>query len=377
MVKTQRPNGPKDGRPRRPEPRPAPAGERAAPRRDEPRRDESRRDESRREEPRGPARPSAAPKPARPVPRPLGPRRVREVVGTILASDGWDDYALLDMGAGEKLERYGALTVVRPEPQAMGPRRLAPAVWEAAGAAFTGDVDEEGPGRWKTAPGIGETWEMAVLGVPFVCRLTSFRHVGVFPEQVEHWRWMAERIADRPRPARILNLFGYTGLASLVAARAGAEVTHVDASKKAVAWGRENQALAGLDAAPIRWIVDDAVKFCEREVRRGRLYDGILLDPPRFGRGPDGEVWNLTDDLPHMLDLVRAILAPGPSFAILTAYAIRASFLSIHELAADLLGDRAGRLESGELALRETGLPGTPGRLLSTSMFARFEGDPA
>ncbi|WP_207620509.1 class I SAM-dependent methyltransferase, partial [Oharaeibacter diazotrophicus] len=323
------------------------------------------------------ARPSAAPKPARPVPLPLGARRVRETVGTILASDGWDDYALLDMGAGEKLERYGALTVVRPEPQAMGPRRLAPAVWEAAGAAFTGDVDEEGPGRWKTAPGIGETWEMAVLGVPFVCRLTSFRHVGVFPEQVEHWRWMAERIADRPRPARILNLFGYTGLASLVAARAGAEVTHVDASKKAVAWGRENQALAGLDAAPIRWIVDDAVKFCEREVRRGRLYDGILLDPPRFGRGPDGEVWNLTDDLPHMLDLVRAILAPGPSFAILTAYAIRASFLSIHELAADLLGDRPGRLESGELALRETGLPGTAGRLLSTSMFARFQGDPA
>ncbi len=127
---------------------------------------------------------------------------MRESVGTILPTEGWEDYTLLDMGAGEKLERYGALTVVRPEPQAMGPRRLAPEVWAVAGAAFTGDVEEEGPGRWKTAPGIGETWEMSVLGIPFICRLTSFRHVGVFPEQIEHWRWMADRIAGRARRGR-------------------------------------------------------------------------------------------------------------------------------------------------------------------------------
>jgi 23S rRNA (cytosine1962-C5)-methyltransferase len=308
------------------------------------------------------------------VPGPLGPRRVAETVGAVLVTPGWEDYALLDMGVGEKLERYGSLTLVRPEPQAMGPRRLSPAVWQGAGAAFTGDVEEEGPGRWKSAPGIGESWEMAVLGIPFICRLTSFRHVGIFPEQIEHWTWMADRIRAAGGRPRLLNLFGYTGLASLVAASAGAEVTHVDASKKAVAWGRENQALAGLDAAPIRWIVDDAVKFCEREVRRGRLYDGILLDPPRFGRGPDGEVWSLAEDLPHMLDLVRQILAPGSSFAILTAYAIRASHIAFHELMADLIGDRPGRLVSGELAVRETGLPGTQGRMLSTSMFSRFEG---
>ncbi|HUG63493.1 MAG TPA: class I SAM-dependent methyltransferase [Methylomirabilota bacterium] len=305
---------------------------------------------------------------------------MEESVGQILVCDGWDDYALLDSGAGEKLERYGALTLVRPEPQAMGPRRLPPRTWAAAGAAFTGDVEEEGPGRWRTAEGIGEAWEMSVLGLQFVCRLTAFRHVGVFPEQIVHWTFMAERIralaAARPgeRP-RILNLFGYTGLASLIAAAAGAEVTHVDASKKAVAWGRENQALAGLDAAPIRWIVDDATVFTEREVRRGRRYDGILLDPPRFGRGPAGEIWNLTDDLPHLVDIAETILAPGPSFLVLTAYAIRASFLSIHELAADVLGHRPGRLSSGELALRETGDPAMRGRLLSTSMFARFEGD--
>lgn len=298
-------------------------------------------------------------------------------MGDLLITDGWDGYRLLDMGEGEKLERYGALTVVRPEPQAMGPRRLDPAIWAAAGAAFTGDTDEEGPGRWRTAPGIGDSWEIDVLGLPAICRLTSFRYVGIFAEQVAHWTDMANRIAARraagARP-KLLNLFGYTGIASLIAARAGAEVTHVDASKKSVAWGRENQALAGLDAAPIRWIVDDAVKFAEREVRRGHRYDFILCDPPRFGRGPDGEVWSLAEDLPHMLDLVRAILAPGPSVLVLTAYAIRASHLAFHELAADLFGERPGRLVSGELAVRETGDPARPGRLLSTSMFVRFEG---
>lgn len=323
---------------------------------------------------RGPARPSAAPAPKRDVPQPLGRRIIRERLGELVVTEGWEDYALLDMGAGEKLERYGGLTVIRPEPQAMGPRRLPASVWEKAGAAFTGDVEEEGPGRWRTAAGYGETWEMSVRGIPFICRLTSFRHVGIFAEQIAHWDWMVEKFTAVPGKPRLLNLFGYTGIASLIAAKAGADVTHVDASKKAVAWGRENQALAGLEAAPIRWIVDDAVKFAEREVRRGKTYDGILLDPPRFGRGPEGEIWSLNDDLPHLVDLMRQLLAPGPSFMILTAYAIRASFLSIHELVGDLLGHRAGVLSSGELAVRETGDRSQAGRLLSTSMFSRFEG---
>lgn len=327
----------------------------------------------------GPARPSAAPALKRPLPPTLGPRLASEAIGNVLVTDGWDDYRLLDMGEGEKLERYGDLVVARPEPQAMGPRRLPAAVWADAGAAFTGDTDEEGPGRWRKADGIGDAWQMSVMDIPITCQLTSFRHVGIFAEQIVHWRWMAERIAARlaaggERP-RLLNLFGYTGIASLIAARAGAEVTHVDASKKSVAWGRDNQALAGLEAAPIRWIVDDAVKFTERETRRGRLYDGILVDPPRFGRGPDGEVWSLTEDLPYLVGLVRELMKPGPSFMTLTAYAIRASFLSIHELVADLVGHRPGTLTSGELAVRETGLGDTTGRLLSTSMFARFEGN--
>nr|WP_210199935.1 class I SAM-dependent methyltransferase [Pleomorphomonas diazotrophica] len=332
--------------------------------------------EARTQELRGPARPSGAATLKRPMPAVLGPRIVSEEVGSLLVTEGWDDYRLLDMGEGEKLERYGALTVIRPEPQAMGPRRLAPSIWAAAGAAFTGDIEEDGPGRWRTEPGIGTAWEMRVMDIPVVCQLTSFRHVGIFAEQIAHWTWMVERLkAHRgPEKPRLLNLFGYTGIASLIAAQAGAEVTHVDASKKSVAWGRENQALAGLDAAPIRWIVDDAVKFAEREVRRGKRYDGILLDPPRFGRGPDGEVWSLEADLPYLLDLTRQILAPGPSFMVLTAYAIRASFLSIHEITADLLGHRAGTLSSGELAVRETGDPTRPGRLLATSMFSRFLG---
>nr|WP_328838813.1 class I SAM-dependent methyltransferase [Methylobrevis albus] len=326
--------------------------------------------------PRGAAKPAAAAPPKRPPPRPRGPRTASETIGTLLETTGWDDYALLDMGEGEKLERYGGLTIVRPEPQAMGARRLSPETWAAAGAAFTGDVDEEGPGRWRQAPGTGETWTMRYGPAEFVCRLTAFRHVGVFPEQQVHWDWAAARIRDAGRPLKLLNLFGYTGLASLTAAAAGAEVTHVDASKKAIGWARENQATSGLDALPIRWICDDAVKFCEREVRRGAGYDAIVLDPPKFGRGPDGEVWNLFDDLPHMLDLCRKILSPRPAFVILTAYSIRASFLASHELMGDVFGDLGGRLESGELVLRESGagagLGTGKGRALSTSMFSRW-----
>jgi 23S rRNA (cytosine1962-C5)-methyltransferase len=174
---------------------------------------------------------------------------------------------------------------------------------------------------------------------------------------------MRDRLAAGGDGRSLLNLFGYTGLASLIAADAGAEVTHVDASKKAVAWARENQALSGLEERPIRWIVDDAVKFAAREVRRGRRYDGILLDPPKYGRGPKGEIWDLFRDLPEMLRLCRSLLNPG-GFVILTAYAIRASFLSVHRLCDDVFGPG---VESGELALRQKG-----GGLLATSLFSRW-----
>jgi 23S rRNA (cytosine1962-C5)-methyltransferase len=316
-----------------------------------------------------PPKREAAPE-RRPAPRPRGPRKVEEAPGVLLETAGWSDYQLLDMGDGEKLERYGGLTVVRPEPQAMGPRRLSPKRWEGADAVFTGDTDEEGPGRWRHGERVPESWEMHYGDIAFLGRLTSFRHTGVFPEQTVHWEWAAERIRERTKP-KVLNLFGYTGLASLTAALAGAEVTHVDASKKAVAWARENQAMSGLEALPIRWIIEDAMRFVEREVRRGSRYQGIVLDPPKFGRGTNGEVWDLFTDLPTMLGLCRELLAPDARFLILTAYSIRASFMSIHELVADVIGDLPGRLESGELIIRESGGP-TPGRGLSTSMFARW-----
>ena len=190
---------------------------------------------------------------------------------------------------------------------------------------------------------------------PILGRFTSFRHVGVFPEQSTHWRFIEESIGRVKHPVRMLNLFGYTGLASLVAARAGADVTHVDASKKAIGWARENQQLAGMEAKPIRWICDDAVKFCEREVRRNSKYEAIVLDPPSYGRGPKGEVWQLFEDLPRMLDLVREMMSDRPLFIILTAYSIRASFFALHEMMQETLGDSGGRLESGELVIRTQG----------------------
>lgn len=286
----------------------------------------------------------------------------------MLETAGWEDYALLDSGHGRKLERYGRIRLVRPEEQAIWSPRLGPEVWDRADAVFTGDVEEEGPGRWKFAKPVAETWPMSYGAIRFGCRFTSFRHTGVFPEQEAHWRWMADRIREAGRPVKLLNLFGYTGLASLVAAEAGAQVTHVDASRKAIAWARENQAESGMESLPIRWICEDAGKFVAREVRRGNRYDAIVLDPPKYGRGPNGEVWHLFEHLPEMLRACRDLLGPDPLFAILTVYAMRASFVSFHELTAEIMAGRAGRIESGELLLVEE----AGGRRLATSLFSRW-----
>ena len=282
----------------------------------------------------------------------------------ILTTKGLDDYALLDSGNGRKLEKFGGVILNRPEEQAIWTPRLSEDQWSKADAIFTGDVDEEGAGRWKRRDGLGEGWICEHGSVRFACRFTSFRHVGAFPEQAAHWSWMLAKLEAASAAGRpsLLSLFGYPGLASLVAAEAGAEVTHVDASKKAIAWARENQALSRMEELPIRWIVDDAGKFAAREMRRGKRYDGILLDPPKYGRGPKGEVWDLFRDLPEMLRLCKELLKPA-GFLILTVYAIRASYLSFHRLTEEVLG---GGVESGELALIDAG-----GGLLSTSLFAR------
>jgi 23S rRNA (cytosine1962-C5)-methyltransferase len=280
-----------------------------------------------------------------------------------------DDYALLDSGDGEKLEQYGPYRIVRPEGQAIWARALPAAEWAKADAVFTGDTDEEGMGRWRfPRTPLGETWPMRHDGIDYLGRFTSFRHVGVFPEQASHWSHMEALIKGAGRPVKVLNLFGYTGLASLVAARAGAEVTHVDASKKAIGWARENQALARLQDRPIRWICEDAVKFAQREERRGSTYDIVLFDPPAYGRGPKGEVWQLFRDLPGLAETCRAILSPRPLAVVLTAYSIRASFFAIHALMRDTFAGMGGTVESGELVIRER----SAGRALSTSLFSRW-----
>jgi 23S rRNA (cytosine1962-C5)-methyltransferase len=279
------------------------------------------------------------------------------------------DYALIDSGDGQKLEQYGPYRIVRPEGQAVWARALGEAQWSDVDAVFTGDTDEEGIGRWRFPKAVlGETWPMKHDGIDYLGRFTSFRHVGVFPEQAPHWSHMETLIRTAKRPVKVLNLFGYTGLASLVAARAGAEVTHVDASKKAIGWARENQEMARLADRPIRWICEDAKKFVEREERRGSRYDVILLDPPAYGRGPKGEVWQLFEDLPAMVDLTRAILSDKPLSVVLTAYSIRASFFAIHALMRDAFAGMGGTVESGELVIREE----AAGRALSTSLFSRW-----
>ncbi|MDZ7823984.1 MAG: class I SAM-dependent methyltransferase [Ahrensia sp.] len=280
-------------------------------------------------------------------------------------------HALLDSGNGLKLEQYGSVRIIRPEQQAIWGRSSADKEWEAATAIFTGDTDEEGMGRWFFPhQELGETWPMAFDGVGYLGRFTSFRHVGVFPEQAAHWRAMSDAIKTSARQLRVLNLFGYTGVASLVAAKAGAHVTHVDASKKAIGWARENQHFAGLDDKPVRWICEDAMKFVQREVRRGNSYDIILLDPPAYGRGPNGEVWQLFDHLPDMLDGCRDLLSDQPCQLVLTAYAIRASFFAMHEIMMDsFTGYKThGEVQSGELIIREK----IRGRALSTSMYSRW-----
>jgi len=284
----------------------------------------------------------------------------------LIQSAGFADYALLDSGGGRKLERFGSVIVDRPEPQALWTARDERA-WRKAHAVFSGD-DEEDKGRWRIDKPVPESWPVKVGAATMLCRLASFRHMGLFPEQMPHWDWMLARIAEkRGEPARVLNLFAYTGAASLIAAAAGAHVTHVDASKKAISWAKENQAASGLTAAPIRWILDDAAKFVAREVRRGKTYNIILVDPPKFGRGPDGEVWDLFTSLPPLMKDCAALLAPGASL-VLTVYAIRASALAFDQLCREVLAGRGGNFQSGELAIREAN--GT--RAVPTSLFTRW-----
>jgi 23S rRNA (cytosine1962-C5)-methyltransferase len=279
----------------------------------------------------------------------------------------WEDYALLDSGGGRKLERYGPYRVVRPEPQCLWRPRLTEADWAQAEAVFdpAGDEDE---GRWRFAGKPTESWPLAWREVRFKGRFTAFRHLAFFPEQAANWAWLDETLRATPNPTRVLNLFGYTGVASLVCASAGAAVTHVDASKRAIGWARENAELSRLSDRPVRWICEDARRYVQREVRRGSRYDGIILDPPKYGRGPAGEVWRLFEDLPELLGLCVELLSENARFLLLNAYAERVSGFSLAGLLAGEMGDRGGRIDWGELALMEA----AGERGVGLSFFARW-----
>jgi len=287
----------------------------------------------------------------------------------ILIGEGWDDYGLIDSGDGRKLERYGPHRFIRPEPQAMWSPRLdiEGSDWDADGEFVPGS-DEDGGGRWHfNRPVPPEGWPLSWREVRFTAQCTPFRHLGFFPDMAPVWDWMGGQLSGR-QDAATMNLFGYTGVGSLALSAYG-PVTHVDASKKSVAQAKENAQLAGLQDRPIRWLIDDAAKFTAREVRRGKRYDGIILDPPKFGRGPDGEVWRLEESLPGLIADCRKLLDTDSRFLFLTVYAVRMSSLAIAGLLEQALFDLPGTIEHGDLAVREEG---EGGRLLPTAIFARW-----
>ncbi|THD36118.1 MAG: class I SAM-dependent rRNA methyltransferase [Sphingomonas sp.] len=282
-----------------------------------------------------------------------------------LIGEPWADYGLIDSGHGRKLERYGRFRFIRPEPQAMW--APASADWQADGEFIPGS-DEEGGGRWQfTGQVPRDGWPMKWDDVAFTAQTTPFRHLGFFPDMAPVWSWMRERLDGVAEP-EALNLFGYTGVGTLALASQGVRMVHVDASKKSVEAARANARLAGLDDKPVRWMVDDATKFAAREVRRGRRYDGILLDPPKFGRGPEGEVWRLEEGLPGLIADCRKLLDEKSRFLFLTVYAVRMSALAIGELVSQAFADLPGRVEAGELAVCEE----ARGLLLPTAIWARW-----
>lgn len=268
----------------------------------------------------------------------------------VMRTTGWADYALLDSGNGRKLERYGRYSVVRPEPQCLWTPSLGEDVWANADAVFD-PTDEEDAGRWRFREQPKDTWPLSWREISFKARFTAFRHLAFFPEQAANWAWLDQKVRAAEGQPKILNLFGYTGVASLVCAAAGAAVTHVDASKKAIGWARENAEASGLADRPIRWICEDARRYVQREVRRGSKYEGIILDPPKYGRGPDGEVWKLFENLPELSTLCAELLSDKAEFLLLNAYAERISGAALAGLLSEKLKDRGGSIEWGELAL--------------------------
>ena len=263
----------------------------------------------------------------------------------------WQDYELIDTSDGERLERWGKYTLVRPDPQVIWRDAKSSKMWARADASYK--RSSKGGGAWSENR-LPAEWNIGYepLGLRFVIKPMGFKHTGLFPEQAVNWDWFGEKIRNAKRPVKVLNLFAYTGGATLAAAAAGASVTHVDASKGMVTWAKENAAASGLSEAPIRWLVDDCVKFVEREIRRGNKYDGIIMDPPSYGRGPKGEIWKIEEKIHPFIQLCTQILSDDPLFFLINSYTtgLQPAVLS-YMLNTELVKKAGGKVEAQEIGL--------------------------
>lgn len=267
--------------------------------------------------------------------------------------DDFTDYELIDAENGERLERWSDILLIRPDPQIIWDAGRRDPRWRQAHARY--HRSSSGGGRWETYKKVPEVWSIGFDSLKFNLKPMGFKHTGLFPEQAVNWRLMGEKIAQANRPVRVLNLFGYTGAATLACVAAGAHVTHVDASKGMVAWGKENARASGLAERPMRWLVDDCVKFAEREIRRGNRYDGIVMDPPSYGRGPNGEVWKLEQQLAHLLSLTVQLLSDEPIFFLLNSYTGGFSHTILNYMVSSMIGGKfGGRVTSDEIGLPVT-----------------------
>lgn len=273
-----------------------------------------------------------------------------------------DSYELIDSGEEKKFERFGEYTIIRPEKQALW-KKSKPELWDKIDAEYI--RTNEKFGDWKTNKPL-ENWVFEYDVLKMALKPTPFGHVGVFPELSSQWDWIAKN-CHTETPPKVLSLFSYTGGATLAAAGCDAQVTHVDASKPAISWAVENQKLSGFESKKIRWIIDDALKFVKREERRGSFYDGIVMDPPKFGRGPKGEVWQFEKDFPELLDACSKILSPNPLFFLVTAYTVPISPITLANMVSEIV-PASKNIEFGEIAIEEYASK----RLLPTSIYARW-----
>lgn len=285
----------------------------------------------------------------------------------LLSTGETASYELIDSGDGLRFERFGNTRLIRPDPEILWPKRLSKETWNTADATFT-RIGERG--TWNSTKPLPESWPLSYDSLTFSIRPTSFKHTGIFPEQLPHWQWIDNLVKNSGRPISVLNLFAYTGGATLAALRAGASVCHVDGSKKAVEWAKENSRLSKLDDKPVRWIVDDVITFITKEQKRGHFYDAIILDPPSFGHGPKDELWKIERDFSKLLSICESILSTTPLFVLINGYASGYSPLTLANCLQEITKKYSGSIEYGENTILESG---KDGRLLPSGVYTRWQ----